>query len=257
MAYQKNSVFYLSFLPLVMCVLLSGCLDGNEVSIDQFHICTVASYEHPNLKKLQQSCEQHNIELEVVGMGQYYNKNSSKLLFMVDYLNTLEDSDIVMFVDGFDVLILEDKATILEKFLAMQTGFLMSAEKNCWPYPDLAKHYPPSPTPFRFINTGSYIGYVKNIKNWLDRMQPIYDNGSDQGFITVEYLGSPAANRPFVLDYYCHLFLPLFLVEENEIVIDEQNQTFFCLTTGSKPSVIHASGESFLIWDKAYKALVH
>lgn len=219
-------------------------------SLDKFHICTVANYRHPNLEKLEKSCQAHGIDLEILGMGSPYPGNGTKFLHMVDYLQTLEEDDIVMFVDAFDVLILADKKTILQKFLKMKVPFLMAAETNSHPFPWRAEEYPQSPTRFRYINTGTYIGYVNALKNWLDALQPIDPVIDDQGQATEHFLASDRNKRYFKLDHHCRLFLPLFGVSTKDVAII--NDQFRCLLTGSKPCLIHANGGTFKIWDMVY-----
>lgn len=224
-----------------------------QATIDHFHVCTVASYRRANLHKLITSCKKHDIALEVIGLYMPYFGNGTKLLRLRDYLNTLPDDDVVMFVDAFDVLIIKDKGTILKKFLSMDAPFVMSAEKNCFPFPECAKLYPDSPFPFKFINSGCFIGYVATMKQWLKELEPFQLDASDQGQITLHYLYK---NRSFVIDDACELFLSLYQVTDDEVVIDENERTVHCLPTGTEPAVIHANGSSFGIWNRVYDSLV-
>lgn len=244
--------FFYSILFIFLSLnLLQADLDPSL--LDQFHVCTVASYKHKNLDKLIFSCKKHHIDLEVIGLGLPYYGNATRLLRMAEYLNTLDDNDIVMCVDAFDVLIIADKEMILKKFLNMNTPFIMSAEKGCYPFPKYANQYPPTSSPFKFINAGGYIGYVRNLKTWLADLSPIKLRGSDQGQITKHYL----YKKPFfLLDYSCDLFLSLCEVKSEEILIDVNDKVVHCLTTGSQPCVIHANGKAFYLWNIIYRTLV-
>ena len=237
----------------VFVFLSSHKLQADPVPLlDSFHVCTVASYETANLNKLTLSCEINHIDLEVIGLGLPYYGNGTKLILMAEYLKTLDDDEIVMFVDAFDVIIVADKEVILEKFLNMNTPFLMSAEKNCYPE-HLINRYPPMQNSFKYINTGSYIGYVKDLKAWLDDLPHINPSASDQLQVSIHYLDGHVF---FNLDYDCELFLPLCLVEDQEIAIDVDNGIVHCLTTNSEPCVIHANGKSFHIWEIIYQTLI-
>jgi hypothetical protein len=242
-----------SIFILVLAFLSSYKLQADPIpSLDRFHVCTVASYKTENLNKLLLSCEINHIDLEVVGLGLPYYGNGTKLIRMAEYLKTLDDDEIVMFVDAFDVIIVADKEVLLEKFLSMNIPFLMSAEKNCFPA-HLKNRYPPIQNSFKYINTGSYIGYVKDLKAWLDDLPAIKPSISDQLQVSVHYLDGHVY---FNLDYHCELFLPLFLVKDNEIAIDVEKRIVHCLTTNSEPCVIHANGKSFRIWKIIYQKLV-
>ncbi len=222
-----------------------------EQMLDRFHICTVASYGHPCLDKLILSCKKHKIDLEILGFGQPYYGNGTKLFRLQEYLNHLSDDDIVLFVDAFDVLIIADKEMILRKFLDMGIPFLMSAEKNCAPFSWLANQYPITSSPFRFLNAGAFIGYVRNLRKWLAELAPFDLNQSDQGQITRHYLNNKDV---FKIDHGCNLFFSLYKVKENEIVIQEKS--VYCPPTNSYPCIIHANGKSFFFFDQIYEHII-
>src|SRR5579872_620941 len=179
--------------------------------LDHFHVCTVASHAHnPHFQQLIASCHKHQIDIKVLGMGKPFPGLGLKFLLMQEYLETLDENEIVMFVDAFDVLIVADKEVILNKFLKMQAPFVISAETGCAPHPHLARKYPLSPTRFRYLNTGGYIGYVGELKKWFHNMQPLKPNDNDQGKATYDFL----KNKNFYhLDHFCELFLSLYGVE--------------------------------------------
>ncbi len=123
-------------------------------------------------------------------------------------------------------------------------------------YEHLASSYPPAPTPFKYINTGSFIGYVGSLKKWLNALQPIDPGGCDQGQTTVHYLKKPKNRSFFTLDHHCRLFLTLYMVDEKDVKIDTKNKIVECLITHSYPCVIHANGQSFQAWNKIYQQLI-
>lgn len=238
---------------LVSCIIAFSPLIATE--LHEFHLCTVATFWHPNLDKLIASCKKHHFDLDILGMGEHYFGNGTKFIYMNEYLKKFRDDEIVMFVDAFDVIIIADKKTILKKFLKKDARFVMAAEKNCVPFGELKNEYPRSPTPFKYVNTGTYIGYVKDLKAWLDAMQPIKANECDQGQATLQFIKNPN-NRFFILDYNCDLFFPLYWVETSEVDIDLKNKKVTCLPTGSHPCVLHANGASFGIWRKVYSKFI-
>lgn len=229
-----------------LCVLVLTFFYCDSI---EFHICTVASKRNTGLEKLELSCLKNMIDLKVLGLEKPYAGNGTKLIQMLEYLETLEDDHVVMFVDAYDVIIIADKEKIVDKFLSLNSPFIMSAERNCYPFPDLCDFYPPSSTQNRFLNTGSYIGYVKNIKSWLKQLQPINRYEGDQGQVTKHYL---FVKKLFTLDYTCELFLPLYITDLEELSIDPVNHSVIFLPTNSSPLVIHANGQSFAILNTIY-----
>jgi hypothetical protein len=186
-------------------------------------------------------------------MDQPYYGNGTKLLRLQEYITKLQDDEIVMFIDAYDVLIVADKEVILQKFLNLHTPFLMSAEKNCYPYAELADAYPTTSSPFRYINSGGFIGYVRNLKEWLENLSPFILNQGDQGQITKNWFKNQMV---FSIDTSCEIFLSLYGVQNKEVGIHLRKQTLRCLTTGSEPCAVHANGNSFEIWNRVYRKLI-
>lgn len=211
------------------------------------HVCTVASKETQGLKQLLDSCNRVGIKIDVLGAEmKKYRGNGEKLLLMIDYLKNLPGNDLVLFVDAYDVLIVADEETIINNFLDANAPFVISVERNCWPFPRLAKMYPKSPTSFFAINSGSYIGYVWAVKNILNELQPINPYKSDQGAITLHYFNN---RDKYKFDYYCELFLPLFLVREDELIVNKAKCSVTLRETQTTPCIIHGNGTSIIYQD--------
>lgn len=241
---------------IFLCLLTHFLYAVDKNPLDYFHICTISNKPHPNLDKLVQSCKAHKIDLDIIGMDLPYPSNGIKYIYMLNYLKKFKDYEIVMYVDAWDVLILDDKEVILSKFLETGAPILMAAETNCWPYYERAHEFPASPTIFKYVNTGTYIGHVKHLREWLLDLKPD-PSWDDQAQTMAHYLKNLKNNKTFfVFDYYCELFLPLWALKENDVVIDEKQKKVYCCITGSTPSVIHANGGSFVpILNKVYETL--
>jgi len=225
-----------------------------------FHVATVCTNLNPNLGKLIESCEKQKIALHILGMNTRYPGNNYKLKCVRDFAALLPPNDIVMFIDAFDVLILKSAEHILSTFSKMKVDLLMGAEKYCYPAPHLANEYLPCASPFRYLNTGTYIGYVRAICSWIDRMNvnSILER-CDQATATMYYLHCLKHPKefpiPFVLDTQCELFFPLSDVRTEDLMIGADE--VYCIPTNSKPSVIHANGGSFRFWNEVYDIIVH
>lgn len=251
---KKKSIF-IAFTSLI--VLASLLLIYNKKTPEQkpkLHICTEATYTCPNLDQLIESCRVNQLKIDVVGLNDPNFSFGKKLRDYKAYLEKIPDHDVVLFLDAFDTLVLSDAETILQKFKSMDAPFVISVETNCFPFAHLAPYYPPSPTKFKYINAGSYIGYAGYIKKIMEELSPIPDETDDQGLLSVYYLYHP---DKFKLDYQCELFLPLFQVDQKELVLDSKNKSVSCLTTNTSPCVIHGNGPAKymyqLIYDQLFK----
>lgn len=229
-----------------------NCGESVNFDLNNFHVCTVSNREN-GLKNLLNSCKKNSIPIEVLGMNKPYPNNTIKLTYVLEYLKDFPDDHIVLFVDAFDVIILDNKPTILKKFLDMKVPFVIAAEKTCFPYPNLASKFPTSTTPFRFINTGTYIGYVGYVKKLLSEVTKISpDFKDDQAQMSLHYVDHQDL---YVLDYQCNLFFPLEAVESSEYIIDRDNFSVFCKATGTTPSIIHGNGNGKDRWNAIAQAL--
>lgn len=237
------------FIFLVFALFGLICADP---TVDQFHIVTVASHKTVGLKQLLHTCENVFISLDILGLGLPYRGNGQKLTYMIDYLSAIPDEEVVMFVDGYDILILAPKDEILARFVKLNTPCLFSAELYCFPHTKLASLFPESPTKFKYLNSGSFIGYAGHLRTLLKNLGPIKENQSDQGQITLYYLDHL---DEIALDYTCELFLPLQDLVLDDLEIDHSRNEVKCLLTGTTPPVIHGNGLSKPLYQEIYDRL--
>ncbi len=239
---------------IYLFLLFNISVHANEVQIDKpiLHICTVASQETKGLMQLKDSCRRYNVSVDILGFGMPYRGNCEKLLHVQQYLETLPDNDVVLFVDGYDVLFQSTSENILNLFLEMNVPFVISVEKYCWPDSHLAPDYPKSPTSFKYINSGSYIGYVGHMKQIFSELEILRLYGSDQGVFTRHFFKAP---EKYTFDYYCKLFLPLAGVIPGELIIDRQTKLVRCKSTKTTPCIIHGCGGGRGLYQQIYNTL--
>lgn len=213
------------------------------------HVITVITDERNEyFELLIESARQRGIEVEVLkpvapaGLTRAAIL-SQKLKLVHSFLQTVEPTEVVMFVDGYDVVVNGSSSQLLERFRLAVEGrhvALFSAELNCWPDEDLADKYPQGPSPYRFLNSGTYVaeaGVLLRIFNEFSHL--IGDLADDQRFFT-------------------HIFLNT----QGNIILDSRNQIFNCLekvdaadlqltangwynrVTESFPLVFHGNGHS-------------
>ncbi len=233
-----------------------GRPQGGKVSFKpnpqaKLHLCTCASHHVKNLDQLLHSCNEQGIELDIVGMGKPFSFGMCLREFKT-YLEALPEDDIVLFIDAYDVLILADAETLLEKFHKMQVPYTFSAETNCHPFPHVANIHPETASRFKYLNSGSYMGYVAALKQIFEEISPIPDETDDQGLLMVYFLYHP---EQMILDTDCELFIPLVSLDRDDLKLDLQQKTVDCLVTKTRPSVIHGNGSSKALYQQVYEEL--
>lgn len=258
MRYEIKFIFH--FFSLLFFASIAAEVEGINIP-SRFHIVTVCTdTKHAGFLKLQESCKKNQVDFIVLGKEAEYPGNGTKLQMMLDFLlrGDVNDHDIVMFIDAYDVIILADKQQILNKFLAMNIPFLIAAEKSCgspepgWNPMLYSGLFPPSPSSFRYINTGTYIGYVGYLKRWLEDLKFIRER-DDQAQIIEHYVRN---KHLYNLDYNCDLFLPLYGVEDNEVIYNLKAKRLELVETHSTPCILHGNGGSTDIIDFAFYSFI-
>jgi hypothetical protein len=183
-------------------------------------------------------------------MGKPYRRNTDKLRTMKEYCRRLPDDDLVLFVDAFDVLILADKENIVSRFLSLNVPMLMSTEINCWPSNTTAPFHPETSSPFKYINTGAYMGFAKAVSSWLNAFDStLLSYTSDQNAAHKLYMKNP---NFYALDHWSTLFLNLYQVPLDAILIDQEDKKITCTLNNSSPCILHANGKSFSCYNTVY-----
>ena len=125
-----------------------------------------------------------------------------KINLMRGHLANLPDDDTVLFCDGYDVLFVDNIDTIKERFDGFNCDILFAAERNCWPDNSLAMQFRITPTPYKYLNSGVYMGKVKSLKEFFN--EPLEDHDDDQLWMQKRFLSPNNIN--IKLDYEGYIF---------------------------------------------------
>lgn len=160
-----------------------------------------------------------------------------KLTLVAAAVAALPDGDVVLFVDGYDTLLLarhpeqllQAYNDALSVYGAPAGSVLFAAERNCWPDADVAASYPlchafPG-SPYRFLNSGGYIGSVSALKRMLVGLDTLPSAVDDQRFFTHLYLSGTAG-----------------------IVLDTGSLVFFCLAFGTQDAQQDEVVDGVCVW---------
>ena len=83
-------------------------------------IATVATHNDGYLPALKRICEKNKCHLNVIGFGQKWDGWDWRTNKIINYLQKCKMSDIVMLIDGFDVLVISTPEEIIEKFMILE-----------------------------------------------------------------------------------------------------------------------------------------
>lgn len=162
---------------------------------------------------LEQSCKRYNIELIPLGMGEEWTGFTKKFYLWRDYLEKLDDNEIIMINDAYDVIILEDADTIIKKFKSFNKNIVFGHQNDI-----ISRLVFPTCNVLKYVLcSGNIIGYVKYLKQLV---QLIFEQKEIWGNNTTDQI---------ILNNICKKETDFF---KNNITVDKQQLLFF-ITAGS------------------------
>jgi hypothetical protein len=172
-------------------------------------VTVIDDTEHFGFNLLRLSCALNGLELIVlVSKGSFYS-NRIKDDLLADYLEEVENDEIILFTDGNDTVFMSDQREILSKFKNFDKNLIFSAEMECWPDINLADQYPSiENSRYKYLNSGAFIGKVGLIKELLKDDSLDLENfpKSNQYLWAKRYFKN---TDKIALDINCQIFLTL------------------------------------------------
>ena len=205
---------------------------------------TVATEDRPELRRLQKTAARYAVNLTVLGMGQPWRGGDmarqagggQKVNLLRPALEDLAEDQIVLFMDGYDVVVTGHVRRILASYEQLGTAVVFAAEPFCWPDRELADRYPETDSPWRFLNSGCFIGRAGALRQLLSK--PIADADDDQLYYTRQFL---SGEHDIVLDTGCLIFQCLN-GSLDSMEVDRARGALYNRHHKSWPAVVHANG---------------
>ena len=181
---------------------------------DDILLVTVATDMNDPLKRYISSCKQFGFKPIVLGLGKTWNGGNmaegpgggQKIIFLQEYLKTLDENKLVIFTDSYDVICnnnINNLCDIYNKDFSDKIVF--ATENSCWPDRNLENFYPKVDNKQNiYLNSGLFMGYSNDIRKLIDK--DIRPHEDDQLYYTEEFLYN---RRNIELDYENKLFLCL------------------------------------------------
>ena len=162
---------------------------------------TVCNMEHPILEVLKRSAQYHGIDLTVLGLGKPYHGNGTKITLVREFLASMEPEEVLVYTDAWDSLFVAPETRFREKFAEFKRPIVFGAEQNLgvrgndvlwtWQFMPTYLRYPSSPTPYRFLNAGGFMGEAKSLLDLFDQVPIEANTPSDQTVFTQHYARNP------------------------------------------------------------------
>ena len=219
-------------------------------------VITAATEETDGLRRLKESAIRYGIPLKVLGIEKDWTGGNvsrlenpgggQKINLLKEYLNRdeeLNDDDLVLFVDGYDVMFTGPIEFFLERYKEFDCKVLFAAERSCWPDEGLASSYPEVEWPYKYLNSGTFIGTASELKRITE--EHIEDTADDQLYYAKKFLSNEYDMK---LDYRCKIFQTTegcwndmkYVIENKDagLGLGDMTNTLF----QTKPCVVHGNG---------------
>jgi len=219
--------------------------------MNNLHIVTVATDSDYYFPYLVESCKRNGKELTVLGYSEKWEGFTWKFKLMIDYLENLKQTDIVCFVDGYDVICARNLNELIDEFIKIKNetnckiivGYDKINKNNIFYY--ISKLYgliQYSTCKGIPLNSGTYIGYVSDVLYILKKTYMLNPNYSadDQTLLT-KYCNS---SNDIYIDVDNTIFLALVspYYDIDELVISENCVVY----NNKKPFFLHGPGQTYL-----------
>lgn len=196
------------------------------------------------LAHLIHSAKCHKIDISIFGRGEKFTFYESKILLMQRYIQDRWRDDPtlthVLYTDAADSFFLTGMTEIIEKFEAFGASLVVAVEKGCHPFAEYVDKWPQSPTQYRFINPGNFMGEIDSVIMALEMCKKYHWlKTDDQGHWQLAYLNGLLPDTE--LDYHCQLFQTMSDCDFNKefSVLDARlvNEV-----TRTRPCIVHFNG---------------
>ena len=221
----------------------------------EFKVISVAT-ESAKADNLVLSAHNNGIEVELLGVSEPWQGGvmadgpggGHKVHYLRSRLRNIDDNDIVMFVDGYDVVINDTEEALITRFKQFGADVVFGAEPILWPDSSIADQFPEVHTRNRFLNSGGFIGRASVIKEML---RGDIGKGDDDQLWYQQIFLSKKFNIKLDVENY---IFQCVSATANALSISPNNQVYN-RETGCYSCVLHGNGGEQD--KKAYKTLVN
>ena len=201
---------------------------------------TYATHDNYHLHRLLQSAAHWEMEVRVLGMGETWRGFLQKLEALRRFLAGLPGDRICLFTDGYDTVYLQPGTVIEAQFKKIDRPVVFSAEMSFHAPGNetIVDRYPPSPTIYRYLNSGGFIGYAAPLNQILARILADPQTEDDQSLLSRYFLDHP---DEIALDYRAELFVNTSNRQYDEDLECREGR-LYNRQTGTWPCILHTPG---------------
>lgn len=198
--------------------------------------------------KFRESVVRFDYDICNVAQEKHHVGNAAVLRLLYEHYKDMTGP--VIYADGADTFFLSEVQVPDDKIL-------YSTEKAIWPpsqkmHAAWAAFYPDAiPTPWAYLNGGSYCGPAELIAEFFERyiipnLHSVTDDGQAQGVQAVAMMDAYNEGFPIMLDVFCQQFQTIAFTDPGDF--STHGGILVNNITGSKPALIHGNGRTPMGW---------
>jgi hypothetical protein len=215
-------------------------------------LVTIATHNERMFNIFKESAEKHGHDLVVLGFGQKWRGFTMRYELMLEYLNKIDENDIVMHADAFDSLILSGPDEIETKFKNFNKPIIFGIEMFNNTYfmnyflSKIAFDIYQKDNILYYINGGSYIGYAKFLKPLLKALLKLSKelNITDDQILINKYISKSNNKEKYGFDFKNEFYLntPLYYLNNDKTFV--KNKKIYI--NGIRPALISYPGSMLI-----------
>lgn len=186
--------------------------------------------------------------------NQLYRGLMSKPRLLLDWIEASgAKHEHLIVCDSWDVIFCAGPDEVLYNWNIFGAPIVFNAETNCFPKSDLAWKHPPSPTKYKYLNSGFFVGNTEAIRQmllWMKERTQFPDDVQkpDGSWVTPN-------DQQFYMEYFVEAGMPSIRLDHTGILCaslhdaDEREYAFLpdkkrvvSLETRNEPCVLHGNG---------------
>lgn len=219
-------------------------------------LVTVATHSERYYPYLKLTSEKNGFDLVTLGWGEKWKGFAWRFELMKEYLRSLKTDEIVCFIDGYDVIVLQNINILEKKFISAINGdkskivFAIESESDSSLGNFIAKiwsNFFSYKCNGNLINAGTYIGYSSALLDLFESICETFEckNDSDDQILLQRYCQKNSNN--FIIDKNSDIFLTMpdlinpISSNRNNIIINNNILTY---KSTIEPAIFHAPAYS-------------
>jgi hypothetical protein len=172
-------------------------------------ITLTTDLQQPGFLKFKKSLDDHGFDYHVIfqQIPEGTHVFGTQMPLVYEYLKELQaagEYTHVIYADAWDSLILGTWEELIDKCPGDSLDFFGSAEKACFPHPELAASYPEAKSDWKFVNGGGWYAKISYFIEWYDKVPAVGVN--DQLWLTQRFLEFSHSGDWVKLDTECKIF---------------------------------------------------